>query len=113
MDVSDGLLIDAERMAMASACGLEIALDAIPLSPLFPGTILDAATAGDDYELLFAVRPETAVAVLGLADEIGLPFSRIGRFVEGAGITLTEDGRPVPLPPRLGYEHRRGNSSQD
>jgi len=112
MDVSDGLLIDAERMAMASACGLEIELDSVPLSPLFPGTVLDAATAGDDYELLFAVRPEVAPAVLALADEIGLPFSRIGRFVEGAGITLTEAGDPVPLPPRLGYEHRRGNSSE-
>jgi len=106
MDVSDGLLIDAERMAMASACGLEIELDAIPRSPLFPGTVLDAATAGDDYELLFSVRPDAAAQVLALSDEIGLPFSRIGQFVEGAGLTLAEAGKPVPLPPRLGYEHR-------
>ena len=35
MDVSDGLLIDAARMAAASTCGIEIALDAIPLSDAF------------------------------------------------------------------------------
>ena len=107
MDVSDGLLIDAERMAMASECGLEIELDAVPRSPLFPGSVVDAATAGDDYELLFAVHPDRAGAVLALGEEIGLPFSRIGRFVEGAGLTLSEGGARVPLPARLGYEHRR------
>jgi thiamine-monophosphate kinase len=107
MDVSDGLLIDASRMAAASECGVEIALDTVPRSPFYPGTAIEAATAGDDYELLFALRPGDAAAVLDLAEEIGLPFSRIGGFVEGAGLTLTEDGASVPLPDRLGYEHRR------
>jgi thiamine-monophosphate kinase len=107
MDVSDGLLIDASRMAAASECGVEIELDAVPRSAQFTGTAIDAATAGDDYELLFALGPGDAAAVLALADEIGLPFSRIGRFVEGAGLTLTEGGRSVPLPPSLGFEHGR------
>jgi len=107
MDVSDGLLIDASRMAAASACGVEIEMEAVPRSAYLTGTAMEAATAGDDYELLFALRPADAAAVLALADEIGLPFSRIGRFVEGAGLTLSEEGQPVPLPPRLGYEHRR------
>jgi thiamine-monophosphate kinase len=107
MDVSDGLLIDASRMAAASQCGVEIELDAVPRSPHFPGTAIEAATAGDDYELLFALRPDDAAAVLALGDEIGLPFSRIGRFVAGAGLTLTEDGASVTLPDSLGYEHRR------
>jgi thiamine-monophosphate kinase len=107
MDVSDGLLIDASRMASASGCGVGIALDAVPRSPYFPGSAIEAATAGDDYELLFALRPADAATVLALADEIGLPFSRIGEFVEGAGLTLTEDGANVPLPANLGYEHRR------
>ena len=66
---------------------------------------LEAATAGDDYELLFAARPDAAPNVLALAEEIGLPFSRIGRFEAGAGLTLTERGAPVPLPETLGFEH--------
>jgi thiamine-monophosphate kinase len=111
MDVSDGLLIDASRMAAASECGIEIALDSVPRSPFLSGTAMEAATAGDDYELLFALAPERAAMVLALAEEIGLPFTRIGRFVEGARLTLTEDGVAIPLPERLGYEHGRGNRS--
>ena len=111
MDVSDGLLIDASRMAAASACGIEIEIDSIPLSEAFLAACgaarLDAATAGDDYELLFAAAPDDAPDLLALAEEIGLPFSRIGRFVAGAGLTLSEEGKPVPLPPRLGFEHGR------
>ena len=111
MDVSDGLLIDASRMAAASACGIEIEVESIPLSEAFLAACgaarLDAATTGDDYELLFAAAPDHASDLLALAEEIGLPFSRIGRFVAGAGLTLSEEGKPIPLPPRLGFEHRR------
>jgi thiamine-monophosphate kinase len=112
MDVSDGLLIDAARMASASGCGIDIALDAIPLSDGFIAACgearIDAATAGDDYELLFAANPASAAALLALAEELGLPFSRVGSCVAGAGLTLSEAGAPVPLPPSLGFEHDRG-----
>lgn len=97
MDVSDGLLIDAARMAAASRLAVTIDLAAIPLSPAYEswsGDRLAAATAGDDYELLLAAKP-------GL---IG-PITRIGSFAPGAGLTLTDDGRPVPLPSTLGFEH--------
>ena len=109
MDVSDGLLIDAARMAAASDCGIELALDSVPLSEAYLAACgevrLDAATAGDDYELLFAAPPETAPALRALADDLGLPFTRIGACVAGAGLTLSDGGVPVPLPPRLGFEH--------
>lgn len=98
MDVSDGLLIDAARMAAASRLAVEIDLALIPLSPAYrawSGDRLAAITAGDDYELLLAARP-------GLVG----PVTRIGGFAEGAGLSLTDAGEPVPLPPTLGYEHR-------
>lgn len=109
MDVSDGLLIDTLRMAEASGCRAEIALETVPLSDAyleFEGARrLEAATAGDDYELLFAAAHETAPAILALADELGLPFTRIGAFSAGRGLALTEDGAAVALPERLGFEH--------
>jgi thiamine-monophosphate kinase len=112
MDVSDGLLIDAARMAAASACGIDIALEAIPLSDAYIAACgearLDAATAGDDYELLFTAKPSSATDLLALSDELGLPFSRVGTCVAGAGLSLSRDGAPVPLPPSLGFEHSRG-----
>ena len=109
MDVSDGLLIDAARLAAASACGIDIALDSVPLSDAFLAACgearLDAVIAGDDYELLFAAAAEAGSTLLALAEELGLPFSRIGACVAGAGLALNEGGMPVPLPPRLGFEH--------
>ncbi|HEV2866945.1 MAG TPA: thiamine-phosphate kinase [Allosphingosinicella sp.] len=110
MDVSDGLLIDARRMAQASGCLVEIELEDIPRSAELLALLdnpLAAATAGDDYELLFAAGPDAAPQLLALAQEIGLPFSRIGRFEAGTGLALTCSGKFVPLPPNLGYEHDR------
>ena len=114
MDVSDGLLIDAGRMAEASGCRAAIELDALPLSEDLLALAgdgrearLEAATAGDDYELLFAARAQSAPELLALTEEIGLPFSRIGRIEPGSGLALSDRGASVPLPDRLGYEHRR------
>ncbi|MDB5709172.1 MAG: thiamine-monophosphate kinase [Sphingomonas bacterium] len=104
MDISDGLLIDAARMAAASGIAVAIDLATVPLSDAlrtFGGddraARLAAATAGDDYQLLFAAAPDFAPPVAA---------TRIGSFVSGTGLTLTDDGEPVPLPSRLGFEHR-------
>ena len=65
MDVSDGLLLDARRMAEASRCTITIDLDELPLSSAFVAergqdlaARLFAATGGDDYALLAALPPE-------------------------------------------------------
>jgi len=97
MDVSDGLLIDASRMAQASGLAAEIDLSLVPLSPHL-SDVMAAATAGDDYELLFAAPP---------GFEPPVPATRIGGFIDGAGLRLSDKGAPVPLPPRLGYLHER------
>ena len=97
MDVSDGLLIDAARMARASGVAVAIDLARIPLSDAyraFSGDRLAAATAGDDYQLLFAA-PQDFVTDATL----------VGTFSAGSGLTLHDSGKPVPLPPSLGYEH--------
>lgn len=102
MDVSDGLLIDAERLAAASGVALEINLDAVPLSR--PAASLDdllaRATAGDDYELLFSLPPSAGP----LPPSVGM-VTAVGRVLQGAGVSLRLAGVPVPLPARLGWEH--------
>jgi thiamine-monophosphate kinase len=99
MDVSDGLLIDAARMAAASGVAITIDLDRVPLSAelrAFGHDALTAATAGDDYELLFAAAPDSTPPV---------PATAIGRVATGSGLTLFDAGDPVPLPARLGFVH--------
>lgn len=91
MDVSDGLLIDAARMAEASGLALTIDLDAVPVA----GDVMAAVTAGDDYELLFAASRQ----------DLPVAASRIGWFEAGGGLRLLRSGVPVPLPSRLGWEH--------
>lgn len=112
MDVSDGLLIDAARLAAASRVSVEIALDAVPLSDAAvarsgDGTAarLAAASAGDDYELLFTVPEAAAAAAFTLCEQAGVRVSRIGRIGAGEGLVVTgPDGRPL-APERLGFEH--------
>lgn len=105
-DVSDGLLIDAARIADASCLALALDLDSVPLSPEAVALAGDgraarlaAATAGDDYALLAAVPDQHRAAMAALG---AVP---IGRFETGAGITLADGGGAVLLPARLGYLH--------
>lgn len=111
-DVSDGLLIDAGRIAGASGCAVRVELDRVPLSDAFVavrGESLEdrlfAATAGDDYQLLMTLPPERAQAVAAVADRHGARLTRVGACAPGQGLTLLHDGREIALPPRLGYEH--------
>jgi thiamine-monophosphate kinase len=114
MDVSDGLLIDASRMAEASGVGFEINLGAIPLSPAlieFAGDSrearLAAASAGDDYELLFAAPADRTAEIAAIAKALALPLTPIGTASTAPGLRLHHEGAPVPLPKRLGWEHVR------
>lgn len=102
MDVSDGLLIDAQRLAAASDVALEIDLDAVPLSRPAAGLddLLARVTAGDDYELLFSLPAAARPLPAGVG-----PVTAVGRVLPGTGISLRSGGKPVPLPTRLGWEH--------
>jgi thiamine-monophosphate kinase len=111
-DVSDGLLIDAGRIAAASGLAVAIDLDAVPLSADLRNVAGDdrparlaAATAGDDYELLFAAPEAAGATLLTICQPLGLTVTAIGRFAVGAGLDLQDRGGTVPLPGRLGYEH--------
>jgi thiamine-monophosphate kinase len=105
MDVSDGLLIDAQRMAAASGLAVTIDLADIPLSDGYRGFAgedraarIAAATAGDDYQLLFAAAPGVVLPC---------PATCVGVFAAGAGLTLVDAGEAVPLPGTLGFQHNR------
>lgn len=111
MDVSDGLLLDLDRLCSASGCGAEIDLDALPLSSAFVaergqdrGARLFAATGGDDYAILVALPADADPLSLSLPGKPNL--ERIGRLTAGDGLRLSDRGGPVPLPESLGYEHR-------
>ena len=119
MDVSDGLLLDALRMAEASSGAISIALDELPLSSAFVGergqdfaARLFAATGGDDYALLAALPPALDPSTLSLPR--GTRVTRIGSLTSaGPRLSLTFGGEPVDLPERLGFEHEAAERSPD
>ena len=112
MDVSDGLLIDAARMAKASGLAVAIDLAAVPLSAHYVAacgddlrTRTDAAIAGDDYELLFAAPVDAAAAIRAAAAHCGLAVTPVGSFAAGRELRVFHAGAEVPLPPSLGWQH--------
>lgn len=112
MDVSDGLLLDARRLAAASGVAMSIDLASVPLSNearalLPPGDagLLQAATAGDDYELLFTTPAMLAPKVLEIAKAAGVRVTRIGTVEPGEGLLVRGLSGEALRPERLGYEH--------
>ncbi len=93
MDVSDGLLLDASRMADAS--GVTIALERMAVPIATPEPRRDEALRwGDDYQLLFTLPAGVAPPC---------PAWRIGTVLERQDAPVLLDGAPVSG--RLGYEH--------
>ena len=103
MDISDGLLLDASRIADASGVAIEIDIAKIPLSPDFVAIFgeghearLNAATGGDDYQLLLTASPETVLPT---------PVVQIGVCKAGSGITVFNEGQQIERPTNLGFIH--------
>ena len=111
MDVSDGLFLDATRMAQASGMTFAIVQDDVPHSDEFravaeQGNLLDvmskgrpmrqsACAWGDDYALLFTASPRAQLPV---------SCQKIGTVQPASDHFLLIDGKPLEGA-TLGYEH--------
>jgi thiamine-monophosphate kinase len=89
MDISDGLAADLPRLAAASGVRCVVDLDRVPRPDGV--TAEEAASGGEDYELLAAVV------------EAGR-FTVVGRVEAGAGAAFEHGGAPVEL---RGFDHFR------
>jgi len=109
LDISDGLLADCGHIAAASAVGVLIERERLPLSQallafLGQEAARDAAlSGGDDYLLAFTLPPAELPKLL--AD--GWPVHVLGRVVAGQGVALLDaDGQDI-TPATRGYQHFR------
>lgn len=112
-DLSDGLATDLAHICRKSAVGAEIQADLLPEHPLLEPVCrmleLDPTavkvSGGDDYELLFTVRPDKQEALLLHLQDAGLKnVQRIGEIVAGSGVTLIEDDARTDIS-FTGYQH--------
>lgn len=114
LDVSDGLVQDAAKLAGGAGCGLDIAYDDIPLSAAgrditerFIAARTTIISGGDDYRVLMAVPPERVDLLRGLAAEAGITASELGVLAEGSGVRIRDrNGHAIAAGPG-GYDHFR------
>jgi thiamine-monophosphate kinase len=117
IDCSDGLSLDLGRMMAASGARGVVWLADVPIHPdaltmsRQPGdgkSPLDHALAdGEDFELIMAMPPDAARALVAAAasPSLGLPITVIGAVEDGSGlVAIAADGSRRSLEPR-GFLH--------
>lgn len=107
LDISDGLLADCGHLATASAVGLRIELDRLPLSPailqwLGESRALECAlTGGDDYRLVFTLPPAELARLQADWPQVAV----IGQVVAGTGVEVVDATGQQVTPVHAGYQH--------
>jgi thiamine-monophosphate kinase len=95
IDLSDGLYADLGKLLAASGVAGVIELNDIPLSDALLRTVdrTDALRyalgGGDDYELCITASGDS---VIGIGEHFKTPVTKIGRVLEGQGLSCTLGG---------------------
>lgn len=114
VDLSDGLADGLHQLSLASGAGIEVDAEAVPVAPPARAwfaargedALISAVTGGDDYELLFAVRPRHRSRFRTVRQQVGaVPLTRIGVVSTTPGVTFRRNGASEPVP--SGYAHFR------
>ena len=114
MDVSDGLVTDAGKLADASGVALKIEINAVPFSiaaerwAFSGGDVRKLITGGDDYVVLFTAPAEVRGAIEAAEGSQALRLSRIGVVEAGAGVTVVDAKGQTIAVPDTGYSHKLG-----
>ncbi len=114
IDISDGLAADLWQISIMSKASLFVDFEDIPIDKEAEdfaqeqGIDLDELSlfGGEDFELLFTVKPEAWEDLKRRFSKIGTKVTEIGRVKSGEGVYLRRDDSLEELPNR-GYEHFR------
>ncbi len=101
IDVSDGLALDLHRLADASHVGFR--LEEVPVAP--GATEDEALGGGEDYELVVAIGPSDADALMERFAAEGLRHPVVAGMVVDDVSVRTLRGRALG---RMGWQHRLG-----
>jgi thiamine-monophosphate kinase len=110
IDVSDGLLGDAGKLARASGCGVELVFDDVPVSDELVSAVGErrarelALTGGDDYELCFTVPPSEVERLRHNLPPQRWGYSCIGTLRAASGSVVTRAGNVIEFS-HSGYDH--------
>ena len=129
IDISDGLASDIRRICEESKVGANIFIKNIPISKELKNftssqlktrgthpadgssklkTSLDFTIyGGEDYELLFTVKPENVRKLKSLWKNMKTPITMIGEITKMGINLVNNDGKAIPLT-KEGYNHFKG-----
>ena len=114
MDMSDGLADAVRKVAEASQVGIALDASALPIADEVRRwhdgqgrNVIDAAIGGgDDYELLFTVRPAHRGRLRDVRQRLGgLPVTQIGVVTKERQLSIRAEAGQRPLPE--GFDHFR------
>lgn len=117
IDISDGLALDASRLAKESRCGAVIFSDRVPISPdairlsemdgaadIQAAALNHALSDGQDFELLIAASPQAAQAILR-EHPVECSLTHVGELIAEPGLWQQSlDGKRRPLD-AIGWLH--------
>ena len=101
IDISDGLVIDLNRLTRASGVGAVVDLDSLPVSAAARRVLPRddarrlALVGGDDYELCFTVAADDVERLPELSRAHRCPVSVIGRITAARDLVFLESGHEV------------------
>jgi thiamine-monophosphate kinase len=117
IDISDGLALDASRLAKASRCGALLYTDRVPVSSaairlseldraddIEASALRHALSDGQDFELLIAAGPQTAATILQ-ERPLECAITQVGELVAEPGLWQhSMQGQRKPLE-EIGWRH--------
>lgn len=117
MDASDGLADALVQISQASAVGMEIELDLVPVHEQTKAVALLAQVelsdwllfGGEDYELVFCLDEKDFST---LSKSVDYCFTAIGRVTKSKGVNVSKAGRPYP-PLDLGRSFQHWEQKDD
>ncbi|MCD6586926.1 MAG: thiamine-phosphate kinase [Candidatus Fermentibacteraceae bacterium] len=96
IDISDGLFSECIHLSRESGVRITVELERVPVVPYALNRAVEACSAGEDFELLFALPRSLPPP--------GRGFYMVGSATEGKGFAVTEKGTDKELSSQ-GYDH--------
>jgi thiamine-monophosphate kinase len=113
IDISDGLLLDAGRLAQASGLRAVLRAEHLPTAPgvreaaalLGRSPLEFTAAGGEEYELLLALPAAAVAQATQILAALSCALTTVGHLEAGRGVVLLDAAGQEVVLPRAGWEH--------
>ena len=114
IDISDGLIVDLEKLINTQNFSYKIYLDNIPISKNLKKLLnlkkykkKSLVSNGDDYQVMFTANPSKSRIISKTAEYLGIKISKIGKICSKSlkSLIIDENGNKTAFKSK-GYYHR-------